>query len=202
MAVLANRRSVMTLFAAPDDMRCHRVRIVLAEKGITAEIVAVDPENPPEDLADLNPYGSTPTLVDRDLVLFEDRVISEYLDERFPHPPLMPVDPVNRANVRQLRHRIRQDWERLVDDIEQRGDKVAARSRKEMRESLVAISPLFASMPYFMSEEFSLVDADMSALLWRLPRLGIELPEKAAPLKDYADRLFERPTFRDSLDEQ
>lgn len=200
MAVMANRRSVMTLFAVPGDMRCHRVRIVLAEKGINVEIAEVERDHPPEDLTDLNPYGSVPTLVDRDLVLFEDQVISEYLDERFPHPPLMPVDPVSRAKGRQLRHRIRRDWERLVDDIEQRGEKTAARARKELRESLVAVAPLFGSMPYFLSEEYSLVDADMAALLWRLPGLGIELPEAAAPLRDYATRLFNRPTFKESLD--
>jgi len=201
MAALANRRSAMTLFTEPGEMAGHRVRIVLAEKGISADVVEVDPTAPPEDLVELNPYATVPTLVDRDLVLYEDRVIAEYLDERFPHPPLMPVDPVARANVRQLRHRIRQDWEPLVNDILQKGEKTAARARKELREGLVAIGPLFDSMTWFMSDEFGLADVDMAALLWRLPALGIEIPEKATGLIGYSERLFQRPAVRESLDE-
>ncbi len=201
MASLANRRSVMTLFSNPNCIHCHRVRIVLAEKGITHEVVDVDPENLPEDLLELNPYGSTPTLIDRDLVLFGSQVIMEYLDERFPHPPLMPVDPVMRARSRLMLHRVEQDWYTLVEEINTKGEKAVAKARKELRESLTMVAPVFEQAPFFMSEDFSLVDCAIIPVLWRLPQYRIELPAEAKAVNDYAEKLFARDSFKESLSE-
>ena len=154
-----NRRSVMTLFSDPACPFCHRVRIVLAEKGIAVEVVDVDAQNLPEEVMDFNPYGTVPTLVDRDLRLWESRIIMEYLDERFPHPPLMPVDPIARANARLFMYRVDQDWYQLMGRIlKGTQDADIAQARKELRESLIVTSPVFGAKPYFMSDEFSLVD--------------------------------------------
>ncbi|WP_375057137.1 stringent starvation protein SspA [Zobellella sp. DQSA1] len=200
MAVAANKRSIMTLFSGADDIYSHQVRIVLAEKGVSVEISQVEPDSLPEDMLELNPYGTVPTLVDRELVLYESRIIMEYLDERFPHPPLMPVYPVARGTSRLMMHRIEQDWYSLVKRI-QRGDK-AEDARKELREALLSVAPVFAEYPYFMSEEFSLVDCYMAPLLWRLPSLGIELSGRGAKeVKAYMIRLFERESFQASLTE-
>jgi len=201
MASLANRRSIMTLYSNPNCIHCHRVRIVLAEKGITHEVVEVDSENLPEDLVELNSYGTTPTLVDRDLVLFGSQVIMEYLDERFPHPPLMPVDPVMRARSRLMLHRVENDWYSLVEEINTKGEKAVAKARKELRESLTMVAPVFAQGKYFMSEDFSLVDCAIVPVLWRLPLYRIELPAEAKAITDYADALFERESFKSSLSE-
>ncbi|MDV2858852.1 MULTISPECIES: stringent starvation protein SspA [Oceanimonas] len=200
MAVAANKRSIMTLFSGADDIYSHQVRIVLAEKGVSVEISQVEPDSLPEDMLELNPYGTLPTLVDRELVLYQSHIIMEYLDERFPHPPLMPVYPVARGNSRLMMHRIEQDWYALAERI-QRGDK-ADEARKELREALLSIAPVFAEYPYFMSEEFSLVDCYMGPLLWRLPSLGIELSGRGAKeIKAYMVRLFERDSFQASLTE-
>lgn len=201
MGVVANRRSVMTLFSDEKDIYSHRVRIVLAEKGINFEIVNVDPNDKPEDLIDLNPYNSVPTLVDRDLVLYDSRVITEYLDERFPHPPLMPVDPVSRANNRLMLHRIEQDLYTQLDAAVGGPEKAAAKARKEIRDHLVVISPIFEQKPFFMSDDFSLVDCSMAAFLWRLPLASVALPKQAGPLLEYAERLFARESFQASLSE-
>ena len=149
MAVIANRRSVMTLFSDATCPQSHRVRMVLAEKGITVEIVNIDPDNLPEDLIDLNPYQSVPTLVDRELVLYDPQVITEYLDERFPHPPLMPVDPVSRARSRLALYRIKKDWYSLIDDLESPLEKTAAKARKTLRDSLAASAEVFGAKPFF-----------------------------------------------------
>lgn len=195
------RRSVMTLFSDPQSMYCHRVRLVLAEKNVTVDIVDVDPLDLPEDVIDLNPYGNVPTLIDRDLALYDSRIIVEYLDERFPHPPLLPVDPVSRASSRLYIYRVEHDWYSLADLIAS-GGKGAAKARKELRESLTAAAPIFAAKPYFMSEEFSLVDASIAPLLWRLPVLGIEIAGEAGKqLNTYAARLFKREGFIESLTE-
>ena len=201
MAVSPRMRNALTLFSSVDDVLCHRVRLVLAAKGVTYDFIAVDPQNPPEDLIDLNPYHSVPTLVERDLVLYAASVVSEYLDERYPHPPLMPVYPVARANSRLLIHRIQRDWCGLVDLILDPKTKEAARvvARKELRESLTGVSPLFADKPFFLSEEQSLVDCCLLPILWRLPILGIELPRPAKPLLDYMERQFAREAFQASL---
>ncbi|MEK1904527.1 MAG: glutathione S-transferase N-terminal domain-containing protein [Pseudomonas sp.] len=191
----------LACYSDPADHYSHRVRLVLAEKGVSAEIIDVEGGRCPAQLAEVNPYGSLPTLVDRDLSLYESTVIMEYLDERYPHPPLLPVYPVARANSRLLIHRIQRDWCKLVDQIlEPRGkEALKAVARKELRESLTGVSPLFADKPFFLSEELSLVDCCLLPILWRLPLLGIELPKPAKPLLDYMERQFAREAFKASL---
>ncbi len=201
MALVANRRSVMNLFSSTTCPQSHRVRMVLAEKGITVEIIDVDASHKPEDLIDLNPYNTVPTLVDRELVLYDSHTIMEYLDERFPHPPLMPVDPVSRARTRLALFRIEQDWYGLVSALESKGEKTSAKARKELRDSLTSSAEVFAAKPYFLSDEFTLVDASIVPILWRLPRYRIELPRQAKPVLDYAERMFERESFQASLSE-
>lgn len=202
MAVAANKRSVMTLFSGPADIYSHQVRIVLAEKGVSVEIEQVDMDNLPQDLIDLNPYGSVPTLVDRELTLYKSQIIMEYLDERFPHPPLMPVYPVARGTSRLMMHRIEQDWYSLLDAILTGSAQDADAARKQLREELLAIAPIFNEAPYFMSEEFSLVDCYLAPLLWRLPQMGIELSGSGAKeIKAYMNRVFERESFLASLTE-
>jgi len=196
MASIIGRRSAMMLFSSPSCCFSHRTRIVLAEKGINVDICDVDPDNPPEDLLDLNPYNSLPTLVDRELVLYDSRVIMEYLDERFPHPPLLPVDPVNRARFRLALSRIESDWYALLTRLEQ-GD--GEEVRQVLQDSLTASVVVFEAKPFFLSEEFSLVDCSLAPLLWRLRYYGIELPSQAHAVMDYGERLFSRPSFRKSL---
>ena len=196
------RRSSMTLFSDPTSQYSHRVRIVLAEKGVTVDIEDIDPKSVTEEILEANPYGTLPTLVDRDLALYESKVVMEYLDERFPHPPLLPVYPVARAESRLWIYRIERDWCGLVDKITTSPDsKAAEAARKEFRESLMTIASIFEEVPYFMSEEFTLVDCCLAPMLWRLPELGITLPSnrQIKPLLDYMDRLFERPSFQESL---
>jgi RNA polymerase-associated protein len=202
MAVVANKRSVMTLYSDPSSIHCHRVRFVLAEKNVTVDIIDADPLDLPEDVVEMNPYGSLPTILDRDLTLYDSRIIMEYLDERFPHPPLLPVDPVNRAASRLYLHRVDNDWYTKLETI-LKGGKGAAGARKELRESLITTVPVFSAMDFFMSENFSIVDASIAPLLWRLPMLGIELPPAAAKeVEKYANRLFEREAFQKSLTEE
>jgi len=190
----------MTLFSAPSDPWSHRTRLVLAEKGILIELVNVDPLKLPEDLLDLNPYHSVPTLVDRDLVLYDSRVIMEYLDERFPHPPLMPIDPVTRAQFRVALYRVERDWYSLASDIEQgRASVTSEQSRKVLAEAICASADVFKAKPYFLSDEFSLVDASIAPILWRLPLYGIELPVQAQPVIKYMNLIFGRSAFRACL---
>ncbi len=191
----------MTLFSAPDDPWSHRTRIVLAEKGIGIDIVNVEPGRLPEDLLDLNPYHSVPTLVDRDLVLYDSRVIIEYLDERFPHPPLMPVDPVTRAQFRLALYRIERDWYGLAHQIERDPDKKQiVKHRKALRDTILQSVDLFKVKPYFLSDEFSLVDATIAPVLWRLERYEVDLPrDTGQPILKYASLVFSRHAFRDSL---
>jgi RNA polymerase-associated protein len=203
---VVTKRSSMLFYSDGSSQYSHRVRIVLAEKGVTVDIVDVDIYDKPEDLADLNPYNSLPTLVDRDLVLYEPNIMMEYLDERFPHPPLFPVYPVARAQSRLWMHRIEKDWCRLVDMLqaETAPEKELDAARKELRENLVAIAPIFAEKPYFMSDEFTIVDCCVLPILWRLPELGIKLPDTKATkaLLEYRQRLFERESVQESLSEQ
>ncbi len=201
MAVIANKRSVMTLYSDSLCPYSHGVRFVLAEKSVSVEILEIDPDNKPEDLIELNPYNTVPTLVDRDLVLYGARVIMEYLDERFPHPPLLPVDPVSRARARLLIYRVDRDWYWFLDDLHSKVDKRVSKVRKLLRESLTATAPVFGAKPYFMSDEFSLVDCCIAPLLWRLPQYGIELPPEAEAVRDYAERIFARGSFQASLTE-
>jgi len=193
---------MMTLFSKADDPWSHRTRIVLAEKSIHVETIDVQAGNLPEDLLDLNPYQSVPTLIDRDLVLYDSRVIIEYLDERFPHPPLMPVDPVARAQFRMALYRIERDWYSLAQQINDPADrKLGLRARKILRDSILASADVFKAKPYFLSDEFSLVDATIAPILWRLHSWGIELPAQAQPVIRYANLVFARPAFRHSLSE-
>lgn len=202
MAVLANRRSIMSLFSRPTCIYSHRTRLVLAEKSINIDIVNVEGDDLPEDLMDLNPYHTVPTLVDRDLVLYDSRVIVEYLDERFPHPPLMPVDPVTRAQFRLALFRIENDWYQLAEQIEEAAEKKqATRARKILKESVLASADVFAAREFFLGDEFSLVDASVAPLLWRLSSYNIELGKSGGPIEAYMERIFSRPSFRESLTE-
>lgn len=201
---VVTRRSSMTFYSDGADHYSHRVRIVLAEKGVSVDVVNVTSANKPEDLADLNPYNTLPTLVDRELALYESKIMMEYLDERFPHPPLLPVYPVARAQNRLLAYRIERDWCPHVDTLLSGKGKEAAvlKSRKELRDSLITIAPIFAEKPFFMSDEFSLVDCIAAPILWRLPLMEIELPEKQCKhMLKYMDRLFAREAFLASLSE-
>jgi len=204
MGVVA-KRSSMTFFSDNTSHYSHRVRIVLAEKGVTVEQIEADAAHPPAELSEVNPYNSLPTLVDRDLVLYESKVMMEYLDERFPHPPLLPVYPVARAKSRLIIHRIGKDWCGLMDSIlNSRSDNVVSKSTKELRERIVGIAPIFAEYDFFMSQEFTLVDCCIAPILWRLPSLGIDIraSKQTKALLDYMDSLFERESFQESLSEQ
>ncbi len=199
MAQVANKRLAMMLFSSDSNLYCHMVRIVLAEKGISYDVTFVDLDNTPENLQELNPYNEVPTLVDRELALYDQRVIVEYLDERFPHPPLMPVDPVSRSRIRLLLQRIERDWMTLSNKINKGED--VENARKALQDSLVGASPIFEQKPFFMSDEYTLIDCALAALLWRLPSYGITLPAQAKALINYADSLFEREAFKESLTE-
>jgi RNA polymerase-associated protein len=209
MAQPAGKRSTMSLYISNNDPYSHRVRIVLEEKGIKAEIFDISSPEVFEKLLQYSPYGSVPTIVDRDLVLYETNIITEYLDERFPHPPLLPVYPVARAKSRQMIYRIERDWYPLLQQIENslKTDTVAVDSssgqaaQKKLEESLSSLSPVFAGKPYFMSEEFTLVDCCIAPLLWRLRCLGVKLDSLSSSIKGYEERLFKRPSSKAALNE-
>ena len=201
---IVTKRSSMTLFSDPRDHYSHRVRMVLAEKGVTVEIIDVVAGKEPEDLAEINPYNTLPTLADRDLALYEANVIMEYLDERFPHPPLLPVYPVQRALSRLWITRVEKEWSSRLDILMagKGRETILSKARKELRESIIAIAPIFAEKPYFMNDEFSLVDCCVAPILWRLKEVDITLPEKSTrPLHKYMQKIFERDAFRASLTE-
>ena len=189
----------MTLYSDATDPIGHGVRIVLAEKDINVEINYVDEENRPEDLNDLNPYDSILTLIDRELVLYDAQIVMEYLDERYPHPPLMPVDPVSRATNRQFRYRVMRDLYGIVEDLGSANEIAAANARKTIRDNLLAIAPIFSEHEYFMSDEYSLVDCCLAPLLWRLQFFGVKLTAQAKPILKYAERIFAREGFQGSL---
>lgn len=201
MALFVNRRSVMSLYSDATDPACHAVRFVLAEKAINVEIMDVAPDNRPEDLNALNPYDTILTLADRDLVLYEPQIIMEYLDERFPHPPLMPVDPVSRANNRLYRYRVERDIYSVMKRLDQGESGSVSSQRKALRDHLTAIAPAFSQKNFFMSDDFSLADCFMAPVLWRLAHYHIRLPSQTRSLRGYADRLFEREAFKASLSE-
>jgi RNA polymerase-associated protein len=195
-------RTVLTLFSGRDDLDSHRARLVLAAKGVTYELVAVDPADPPEDLLDLNPYHSVPTLVDRDLVLYDVNVIAEYLDERYPHPPLMPVDPLSRARIRLGVARMEKDWFGYVDTIRNGTKSTIETARKRLREGLLGSVPVFKASKFFLNTELSLADCALVPLIWRLPSLGVTLPKEAQLILDYGERLFRSPAFTRSLTDE
>ena len=201
MALSQRSRTILTLYSARDCIHCHRVRLVLAAKGVAYDFVAVNPTSPPEDLVDLNPYHSVPTLVDRDLVLYETGVICEYLDERYPHPPLMPIDPLSRARLRLGMVRMERDWYPFVEQIAA-GGRPADAARKRLRETLLASLPLFKAAKFFLNPEMSLADCALAPLIWRLPSLGVELPREARVIDDYGERIFRNPGFTRSLTEE
>ncbi len=201
MASPANRKPIMTLYSGTTDTYSHRTRIVLHEKDVECQIIDVDINNKPRELADLNPYNQVPTIVDRDLVLYESLIINEYLDERLPHPPLMPVDPVNRARARMMLMRFDRDWYSLLPTIQGTDKRAATKARNTLRDGLTVISPLFKDQAYMLGEEMSLVDCSLAPILWRLPLYGISLPRQAKPMMEYAERIFERKSFQSSLTE-
>ena len=202
MTNIAARKSVMILYSSPNCAMSHCARLVLQEKGITADIEYYDTENPPKELLKENPSGVSPTLIERDLVLYESRIIMEYLDERFPHPPLHQMDPVSRANARMLIKKIDEEWYQLLHDVLYTGEKKSAKAKKMLRESLLSSAPIFAARPYFMTDEFSLIDCVVTPLLWRMPSVGIDLSSAQDDvINKYAQRMFNRPAFRRSLSE-
>ena len=192
------KRSSITAFCKDKCIYSHRVKLVLCEKGVLFDVVYIDPENPSEDFIEINSYGDLPTLVDRDLMIYPSRIIMEYLDERFPHPPLLPVSPVAKSKSRLIIHRIEQDWYSLIPMLE-KNDVESDEARKNLLNQLIGLVPVFKEMPYFLSEEFSLVDACVAPVLWRLPHYGIELPGKASAIESYANRVFSRNSFQASL---
>lgn len=198
MAIIA-KRTIMSLYSDSDDIYSHQVRIVLAEKGVNVDILAAKTGDAPNDLLSVNPYGTVPTLIDRELVLYEARIIMEYLDERFPHPPLLPVYPVARAETRKMMHRIEKDWYSLMRDIHASND--IESSRQTLFDSLTSLEPVFADKSYFLSDEFSLLDCALAPLLWRLPQLGIEISTELKGLNAYMQRVFKRDSFQTSLTE-
>lgn len=198
MAIVA-KRTIMSLYSDCDDVYSHQVRIVLAEKGVNVEILQAKQGDTNEDLMAINPYGTVPTLLDRELVLYEARIIMEYLDERFPHPPLLPVYPVARAETRKMMHRIEQDWYQLLMQI--RKNEAADQAREYLHDSLISLEPVFADKPWFLSDEFSLLDCALAPLLWRLPQLNIEIAASAKGLHAYMQRVFKRDSFQSSLSE-
>lgn len=194
-----NRKPQMTLYA---DVQCpfsHQARIVVQEKQIDCQIINLLDGHWPEEVAAANPYAHGPTLFDRDLVIFHSRIIMEYLDERFPHPSLLPNDPGSRAQMRLMLHRLETDWFSLWPQLSGKDKTAATKARKTLREDLTVLSPLFEQYEYLMSDEFSLVDCFIAPLLWRLPHLGIKLPDSAKAVEQYAQRIFDRESFQASL---
>jgi len=201
MVPSARSRTALTLYTTVDGIQCHRARLVLAAKGVSYERVLVDPAKPPEDLIDLNPYASTPTLVDRDLTLFDTSVVCEYLDERYPHPPLMPIDPQSRARLRVAAVRIEKDWLSEVDVI-RAGGRAADAARKRLCEQLLTTLPLFKASKFFLNAEMSLADCLVAPVIWRLPWLGVDLGRAGKPIIDYGERLFNSQGFARSMTDQ
>ena len=192
----------MTLYSDPTSPQSHRVRIVLGEKDLAFNVEDVLEGSSNEDLIALNPNNSTPTFVDRNLILYESRVIMEYLDERFPHPPLMPVDPVIRAKTRMVLHYIEKDLYGLLDDIKSSGEKKSSNAKQKLKENLMLSLDFLQGKKYFLSDDFGIVDCSLAPILWRLPEYKITLPKSAAPILKYADRLCERKSFLENLSEQ
>lgn len=201
MAII-NKRSIIALYSSAQNPYCHRVRMVLEEKGVTFDVIDIDSSpKAKEEIAEYNPYGTVPTLIDRDLVLFKSEIIAEYIDERFPHPPLLPVYPVLKARSRLMIYRINKDWYKLMDQILNplTSETKKETLRQELLDSLLSVIPIFTENPYFFSEEFSLIDCCIAPLLWRLPQMNIELPKTAQPIINYKNKIFARPSFQASL---
>jgi len=194
----ARSRNALTLYTSAADIHSHRTRLVLAAKGVSYDRVILKADEPTLDLIDLNPYGTLPTLVDRDLTVYDTAIVVEYLDERYPHPPLMPIDPLSRARLRLAAWRIENDWLPEIETIEE-GGKPADGARKRLREHLLLAAPLFMASRFFLNPEMSLIDCLIAPVIWRLPRLGVELGPEGKPLVDYGERLFHSQGFARSL---
>ena len=190
---------MMTLYSTATCPFSHRCRIVLHEKDMDFQVHDVDPNNKPEDLAVISPYGRVPVLVERDLVLYESNIINEYIDDRFPHPQLMPAEPVMRARARLLLHRFEQELFCHIEAAEQNDHKLTDSAKKIITENLTMIASMFDKQKYMLGEEYSMLDVAIAPLLWRLEYYGIRLPKQAAPLLKYSERLFSRPLFIDAL---
>lgn len=199
MAASPRMRNALTLFSSDDDVLCHRVRLVLAAKGVIHDLIPVDPQDPPEDLIDLNPYHSVPTLVERDMVLYAASVVCEYLDERYPHPPLMPVEPLARARLRLAMLRLEHDWVPQIQTVQRGTKRDADAARKRLVELVTASVPLFKAHKFYLNAEMSLADCAMAPIIWRLPSLGIPLPKDGKVIEDYGNRIFRNPGFARSL---
>ena len=204
--VSLSKRTSMALFSDERDHYSQRVRIVLQEKGILSEIIHTDKDNLSKDLLEISPYATLPVLVDRDVCLYDSVTLMEYLDERFPHPPLLPVYPVARANIRLYIQRIEKDWCLLFDQLNDKKIKDARKKnllKKQLKSIILSSSPIFKEKPFFMNEEFSLVDCCIAPILWRLPFIGIEIPKnsKTKPIHEYMLRVFTKKCFLDSLSE-
>lgn len=191
----------MILYSSSTHALSHCARLVAAEKNIACDVIDVNNERRLDELAAVSPYSSIPTLLDRELVVYDVRIISEYIDERFPHPPLMPVDPVLRATSRLALYRVFQDWYSLLPDIEGDDRDASVRAKKRLRESIAATAEAFAAKPFFLSESMGLADCAVLPVLWRLPYYRIELPTQAKAIERYAKRLFARRSFQRSLTE-
>ncbi|MBC7207121.1 MULTISPECIES: glutathione S-transferase N-terminal domain-containing protein [Methyloversatilis] len=189
---------MMNLYSGTTDPFSHRCRIVLYEKGMDFQVIDVDLYNKPEDIAVINPYNRVPVLVDRDLILYDSNIINEYIDERFPHPQLMPPDPIMRARARQLLHTVENELFSHIEALEKNA-RTADKSRTHLRDRLTELTAIFAKQKYMLGEEFSMLDVAIAPLLWRLDHYGIELPKSAAPLMKYAERIFSRQGFIDAL---
>lgn len=190
---------MMTLYSTATCPFSHRCRIVLHEKDMDFQVIDVDPHNKPEDLAVISPYGRVPVLIERDLVLYESNIINEYIDDRFPHPQLMPAEPVMRARARLLLHRFEQELFCHIEAIEQNDQKIADKTRIAIADSLTMIAPIFDKQKYMLGDEYSMLDVSIAPLLWRLDYYGVRLPKQAAALLKYSERLFSRPLFIDAL---
>ena len=190
---------MMTLYSGITDPFSHRCRIVLYEKGMDFQVIDVDLANKPEDLAVINPHNQVPVLVERDLVLQQANIINEYIDERFPHPQLMPADPVMRSKARLGLYEFERDLYAYVADLESSNQKAADKARATIRDNLTQIVPLFSKQQYILGDEFSMLDVAIAPLLWRLGHYGIELPKQAAPLLKYAERIFSRPAYIEAM---
>lgn len=197
MAQTDHKRTTMTLYIERQDPRAHWISIVLAEKGVHPTITLVNKKKLPSALIRVNPYGILPTLVDRELVLYKPAITTEYLDERFPHPPLLPVYPIVRAKCRQMIYQIEQDWYALLHQIE--GGAYVEEAKNRLKKSLLGLAPLFAATPYFLNDEFTLIDCCIAPILWRLNELNIDLISHADAIVAYQQRIFERPSFKMSI---
>jgi RNA polymerase-associated protein len=190
---------MMTLYSGSTCPYSHRCRIVLFEKDMDFEVIDVDMHNKPEEVASISPSGKMPVLVERDLILTESNIINEYIDERFPHPQLMPPDPVMRARARLVLFNFEHDLFTHVNTLEHSLGKASDKARQEIRDSLSQLSPILTKQKYLMNDEFSMLDVAIAPLLWRLEHYGIELPKVAAPVLKYRERLFSRPAFINAL---